>query len=325
MRSFERIEVRPMSLMRQYIRDIVACATGMLLVLEGCAPKRSASSPEEEIREGWQQYRLSEFNAAVKIFRVVEASQPRGSEYHIQALYGEASCWNHRRDGRDIARAVAGYRAVIEEAPDNPLAAWCALDIVRTRHLVPADQTIDYQALVRDYADVYRRYPQTPAGEEAFLYGSNLALPRAGPEEAGKLLQSVNEFLASHPKTPYLSQFYGIIAECYRKMDEPDRRIDYLIKALQARPVEPSTPSDDRSTAYWNIAYAAEFEAGNFPLAREYYERLMTEYPQDIRVFGARRALERMNAVEMALREGRQPEEAISGSAPARPQPTGQR
>ncbi len=87
-------------------------------------------------------------------------------------------------------------------------------------------------------------------------------------------------------------------------MDDQDRRIEYMIKALGAREVDPSSPIDDRSTAYWNIAYAAEFDAGNFALAREYYRRLMNEYPQDIRIFGVRRALERMEAIEAALREG---------------------
>jgi hypothetical protein len=33
----------------------------------------------------------------------------------------------------------------------------------------------------------------------------------------------------------------------------------------------------------------------------------MSEYPQDIRIFGVRKALERMDALEETLREGREP------------------
>ena len=283
-------------------RKLAGAMVGLLL-FQACEP-RTVSSPDQQIRDGWAQYRLGEFNSAIRIFQSVRESQPSESEYHLQALYGEASCWNHRRDGRNIARAVDGYREVIEKAPQHPLAAWCDLDIVRTRHLAPADQPIDYEGLIRDYAAVYQRYPLTPAGEEAFLYESSLSVPGADPGQAARILDSVTAFLSTHPKTPFLSQFYGIIAECYRKMDDQDRRIEYMIKALGAREVDPSSLIDDRSTAYWNIAYAAEFDAGNFALAREYYRRLMNEYPQDIRIFGVRRALERMEAIEAALREG---------------------
>jgi tetratricopeptide (TPR) repeat protein len=305
---------RAMIAMRADIVRKFSCVVASLLFFPACGLKPTTSVPDREIREGWRQYRLSEFNAALRSFEAVRANQPPGSEYYLQALYGEASCWNHRRDGRDIAKAVAGYRAVIREAPQSPLAAWCALDIVRTRHLGPADQPVDYEQLVRDYADVYQRYPNTPAGEEAFLYETTLSLPAADPERVRKILDSVFAFLSSHPKTPYLSQFYGVIAECYRKIDEQDQRLLYMVKALEAREVDPSNPNDDRSTAYWNIAYAAEFDAGDFALAREYYNRLLTEYPQDVRVFGVRKALERMDAVEAALREGRNPAPDLLGA-----------
>ena len=131
-----------MNSLRGHISRAKACVIGVILLFQACGPQRTTSSPEEEIREGWRLYRLSEFNSAVKIFQSVQASQPKGSEFRLHALYGEASCWNHRRDGRDIAKAVAGYQAVIEEAPENPLAAWCALDMVGTRHLASADQEI---------------------------------------------------------------------------------------------------------------------------------------------------------------------------------------
>jgi tetratricopeptide (TPR) repeat protein len=303
------------ALMRHLLREMTFVWAGLLL-LAACGVKKSAPSPQQQILEGWRQYRLGEFDSAVRVFQSVQASQPEGSEYHLQALYGEASCWNHRRDKRDIAKAVASYRAVVDKAPQNPLAAWCALDIVRTRHLAPADQSIDYAALIRDYADVYGRFPHTPAGEEAFLYQSSLSLPPADPKKAEKILESVTAFLSTHPQTPFLSQFYGIAAECYRKTDDQDRRIDYLIKALAAREVDLSNPIDDRSTAYWNIAYAAEFDAGNFELAREYYQRLINEYPQDVRIFGVRKALERMDAVEAAVREGRDVTPDLSGGIP---------
>jgi tetratricopeptide (TPR) repeat protein len=291
-------------LMKNLLHCVICAA---LLVMVACEAKQSGVSPDEQIREGWAQYRLGEFQKAVHIFASMQATQPKESDYYLQALYGEASCWNHRRERRDTEKAIAGYRAVIDQAPQHPLAAWCALDIVRTRHLAPADQEINYEQLIRDYTEVYRKYSNTLAGEEAFLYASSLPLPTADVPRARAILAGVETFLTTHPQSVFLSEFYSIIAECYRKMDDQDRRIEYMIKSLNTREVDPSNPMADRSTTYWNIAYAAEFEAGNFALAREYYNRLMCEYPQDVRVFGVRRAFERMDAVEAALREGRNP------------------
>jgi tetratricopeptide (TPR) repeat protein len=294
-----------MRIIRGYISRAAAYVIGALWLFQACGTEQKPLSPEEEISEGWNQYRLSEFNAAVKIFQAVRNSQPRDSEYHLQALYGEASCWNHRRDGRDVSKAISRYQEVIAQAPANPLAAWCALDIVRARHLASADQERDYAQLAREYAEVYRKYPDSQAGEEAFLYQFRLTLPTADADQARKSLEAMQAFLGRHPKTPFRSPLYTLMAESCHRMKEEDQRLEYMIKAVETREVDPTTPSFELSTAYWNIAYAAEFEAGNFAIAREYYRRLIDEFPRESRVFAARNALARMDAVETALREGR--------------------
>jgi tetratricopeptide (TPR) repeat protein len=287
-------------------RGLLKLAAVLLLVLlDGCGHQGTMGTPDEQIREGWKRYRFSEFKAALRIFHSVEISQKSGSEAHLQSLYGQASCWNHRRDGRDSEKAVSYYRAVIEQAPTNPLAAWCALDIVRAKHLAPADQNLDYEQLARDYGEVYQKYPHTPAGEEAFLRKIGLLVPAARGERARKILEEIEAFLRSHPNTPFLSPLYSLMAESCHKMNAENRRLEYMIKAVETREVDPTTPFFELSTAYWNIAYAAEFEAGNFAIAREYYRRLMTEFPRESRVFAARQALARMDGVEAALREGR--------------------
>ena len=174
---------------------------------------------------------------------------------------------------------------------------------------------LDYAQLARDYGEVYQKYPDTLAGEEAFLYQIRLSLPTADADRARKNLGDIKAFLQSHPKTPFLSPLYTLMAESCHKMNEEDERLDYMIKAVQTREVDPTTPFFELSTAYWNIAYAAEFEAGDFAIAREYYHRLMAEFPREIRVFAARKALARMDAVEAALREGRTPPSEYLGGA----------
>jgi tetratricopeptide (TPR) repeat protein len=281
----------------------LACAL-LVFVFHACG-KEEVGTPEEKIAEGWNLYRLSEFGEALDVFESVQTSQPRGSEAHLQSLFGQASCWNHRRDGRDTAKAISLYREVIAQAPANPLAAWCALDIVRTKHLASADQERDYPKLAQEYSEVYNKYPDTLAGEEAFVYQIRLTLPTASAEEARGKLGEIEVFLDRHLKTPFRSQLYTLMAEASHRLNEEEKRLDYMIKAIETREVDPRTPFFELSTAYWNIAYAAEFEAGNFELAREYYQRLINEFPRESRVFASRKALARMDAVEAAIREGR--------------------
>ncbi len=281
----------------------VACAL-LVFVFQACG-KEEVGTPEEKITEGWNLYRLSEFGEALDVFESVGKSQTRGTEAYLQSLFGQASCWNHRRDGRDTAKAISLYQEVIAEAPSNPLAAWCALDIVRAKHLASADQERDYAKLAQEYGEVYQKYPDTLAGAEAFLYQVRLTLPTASADEARKKLDQITAFLDRSPKTPFHSQLYTLMAEASHRLNEEERRLDYMIKAIEAREVDPRTPFFELSTAYWNIAYAAEFEAGNFELAREYYQRLINEFPRESRVFASRKALARMDAVEAAIREGR--------------------
>ena len=292
----------------------VICAL-LVFGLQACGNQEKAATPDEQIREAWKRYRLSEFGEALSIFQSVSATQPAGSEAYLQGLYGEASCWNHRRDGRDSAKAIALYEAVITQAPENPLAAWCALDIVRAKHLASADQELDYAELAREYADVYRKYPDTPAGEEAFLYHIRLTLATASSDQARKSLEEIQAFLEQHPNTPFRSPLYTFMAESSHRMNEEEKRLESMIKAIQTREVDPKTPFFELSTAYWNIAYAAEFEAGNFAVAREYYQRLIDEFPRESRVFAARKALKRMEVVEAALRDGRSlPPQYVGGT-----------
>jgi len=52
----------------------------------------------------------------------------------------------------------------------------------------------------------------------------------------------------------------------------------------------------------WLIAVYAEFDAGDFKTAREYYRRLIDEYPTDNKVYMAKMALERLDEVEAQIR-----------------------
>jgi tetratricopeptide (TPR) repeat protein len=274
------------------------------VLLPACKAK-SSLSPQEQLAAGWQDYRDSDFEKALTVFQNLQATQPLGSDLWLQALYGEASCWSQRRSDRDTGKAVTLYKTLLKEAPRSFLAPWAALDIVRTGHLAPADQKLDYPQLARDYANVYETYPDTKAGEDAFLFKSYLQTYMANPGQAAKTLAEMEAFLRTHPNTPYLSTVYKLMAECYRRTGDEKRRIDLMVKSVKNREVDPETPFFELSTSYWDIAYAAEFEAGEFDVAREYYRQLIKEFPNDDRIFACYQALDRMDAIEADLRAGR--------------------
>ena len=294
--------------MKTFFRNLLpALPLGAAAFVAGCSSGEKLSGPDR-IADGWKQYHVGEFDIALRDFTAVADANPVGSDLRSQGLYAEASVWNDRRDARDPDRAVALYSQVIKEAPDNQLAPWCALDLVRVQHLAPAEQPLDYDKLAREYGDVYKKYPDSPAGEQAFMYQSNLLANLAPKSQLPSVLKAMEDFLQAHPKTIYLGSLYGFMASCCDKLGQEAQRLDYLIKALGIGEEGAKTGTDPTvnfAANYWQIAYAAEFEAGNFAIARQYYQLLLKEYPTDPRAYGAKKALVRMDNVEAALRAGR--------------------
>ena len=289
-----------------FLWQTVLC--GILAVgFASCQRALPSQDAGEFLREGWNLYRLSEFNAAVKKF---QALQKLDQASQVEGWYGEASCWNHRRDGRDVAKAASLYRQVVERAPDSPLGAWSALDLVRIEHLAPPDQPVNYGKVIEGYEEVHRRYPNSPAGVEALLYSCSLRLAEVNIEDTRRIRARMEAWLQAHPETRFFSEFQRLLAECCHRLGEEQKRLEYLIGSLETREVDAANPVNDRATAYWDIAYAAEFDAGDFGTARAYYRKLIEEYPQDIRVFGIRQAFARMDAVEAAVRQGREVDSA---------------
>jgi tetratricopeptide (TPR) repeat protein len=296
---------------------LLAAPLAGLALLAGCSAEKKMS-PADQIADGWKQYHVGEFDIGVRDFKTVADAQPAGSDFRIQGLYGEASIWNDRRDARDPDHAVALYHQILKEAPNHALAPWVSLDLVRVQHLAPAEQPLDWNKLAQEYGDVYRKYPASPAGEQAFMYRVNILINVAPKKQLPGVLKDMQDFLQAHPKSIYIGSLYGFMVGCCDRLGQEPERLDYMIKALgdTSAPQTGTDPTTSYAASYWAIAYAAEFEVGDFPVAREYYQRLLKEYPTDVRVFAARKALVRMDAVEAALRAGQPlPRELAGGVA----------
>ena len=106
----------------------LASMIGSLVLLQACGPKKTISTPDQEIREGWTQYRLSR----VQLRRPnlsVRAGVPAapGPTFICKRSMAKPRAGTTVGTDEILRRPSRAIEPYIEEAPQNPLAAWCAL------------------------------------------------------------------------------------------------------------------------------------------------------------------------------------------------------
>ncbi len=272
-----------------------------LLLAAGCARQQIASGSNDNLAEGWINYSLSEFDRAIGFFNKALAQAPANSEEALQALYGLATTWNLRRPGEDPEKAAQFYRQILETAPNHDLAAWSALGLARQKHLVPVGQDPDYPEVYKAYRGVMERYPGHLAAQEAFLYLNAGRLSTLTAPEARTALTALESYV-QNPSNAFLGPAWSLMAVAQTTLGDQQKRFDAEVHSLELTEVDPTNPFTEFVGHYWNLATIAEFELGDFDQARKYYRKLIEEYPQDIRIYGARQSLRRMDEMEARFR-----------------------
>jgi tetratricopeptide (TPR) repeat protein len=290
-------------------RVTMAAALLMFFSLAGssgiCRAEAGTSEPDGLTR-GWDFYRSKDFDFSVKEFEKVLADSGANTETGLQAIFGLATNFNLRRPGEDPAKAVKLYEQVLALAPRHDLAAWSLLALARMKHLVPVGEEPDFRAVRAAYQTVIDRFPGHPAAEEAFLFQQSTLVATLKLQDASRALEKLLAYIKAHPKSPYLSPLYGLAAHCYYTLGDVKHRLEFDIKSLSTREVDPTNPNMLLDTGpYWGLATEAEFVAGDFATARKYYHLFINGNPSDPRIFGAKLALKRMDKVEADLRAGR--------------------
>lgn len=293
--------------MRSFAATRIALFAGLLcaVALTGCGQTAGTTeNPGATLADGWQNFRLAEYDLAKQDFSSALASAEKGSDEYLQAEFGLANVWNLRRPGEDPARARKLYEQIIKEAPDHDLAAWSALALVRMQHVVPVGRDPDYAAVQAGYDAIIKKYPNHLAAKEATIYQNAILIATL---ETNQLLRAVSN-LSAYVKsgaTEFRAPAWSLLAVSYQSLGMQRERLDAEIKSFENVEIDPANPFNEYAWAYWNIATIAEFEVGDFDLARRYYKQLIKEYPADIRVFPSQEALARMDRVEDELRAGK--------------------
>jgi tetratricopeptide (TPR) repeat protein len=274
----------------------------LALILTGCRVSDRGGDPVEGIVSGWKQFRLGEFDRAGKTFETAAAQSVENSEPHLQALFGLATTWNLRRPGEDTQKARALYDQIIRLAPDSDLAAWSALALARMKYIVPGGEAPNYAEVARACLDVWNRFPLKLAGQEAFLFAQSARLAVPNQNEARAAKADLEQFVQKYPKSPYLSTAHSLIAQCCKILGDNEGMLAAIIRAWNTAEVNPGDPTVDLAGIYWRIATTAEFDVGDFKLAREYFRKLIEEYPTEQKVFLAKQELKRMDEIEEQIR-----------------------
>ena len=253
------------------------------------------------IGDGWTAYRLSEFQNATLAFEAAQARAARGSDDWAMATYGLATTWDLRRPGEDPQKAAELYNEILAAAPDSPMVPWTELALARQKHLVPVGQEPDYAAVNRAYEHIMAKYPGHLAAKEAFLYLQSIQLARLEPESTRAAIAKLLDFVGREKKE-FLSPAWSLLAVGYHTLGEQENRFEAERKSFETTEVDPSDPYLEFGWAYWNLATIAEFEVGDFAVARKYYQLLIDKYPTDIRVHGCKAAIRRMDELEARIR-----------------------
>jgi tetratricopeptide (TPR) repeat protein len=279
---------------------LLAMLGGTLLLLgaSGCRPGGDAvADPAARIGEGWQEYRMGEYNRAAAIFTEVADGVPTDSPDRLRALYGLGCTHWLKLPTPDKPRAQKIFREIQQLAPESEYAAWSELALIRIDHIVPVGETPDYPAIRQRYEALYQKSPTLMPGQEGFIYMVGTLIASMKKPQLQEALRRLDEFLRLHPDSPFVSSAWGLRGRACKLLGLRQEMLDAGIKALETIELDPTNPYMENSGRYWGIATTAEFEVGDFALAREYYQRLIDEYPRDRRRFGALEAMQRMAAL----------------------------
>lgn len=259
-------------------------------------------APPAALAAGWDNYRLSEFERALKFFEHAVNASATNSGEQLQARYAVATVWNLRRPGEDRAKAEAIYRAILDANPPEDVKAWTALALARMKHLVPVGEDPDVNEVRRAYQAVIDGFPGHLAAKEAFIYKMATFVATLDPQQTRYAIACLTRYVSRKEQRAFLQPAWSLMAVGYATLKNPEMRLAAEMRSLQTTEIDPSNPFNEFAWAYWNIATIAEFDVGNFAVARLYYRRILTDYPTDIKVFGAKEALKRMDEVEAKLR-----------------------
>ena len=115
----------------------------LVVATTACGPTRTDRPSENPGADGWEHFRLGEFELASRDFQQAAAAPAT----EAAGLFGLAQTWHLRQPNPDPAQAAALYQQVMARAPHSEYAAWSALALAWLQ-AVPPGQPLPEIALL---------------------------------------------------------------------------------------------------------------------------------------------------------------------------------
>jgi tetratricopeptide (TPR) repeat protein len=283
----------------------IATLLGAIVYIGGCGPSAELT-PQQKLERGWEAMRAANVSTARLMFEDALVTSKPDPATHAYALYSMAAALALPQVSPDVDRAVKLLDEAIQIDPADNTKPWAMLMKARLPDLrdVGVD---DLEKLVEPkarplYREVIEKYPDHLAGDEATAYLiTSLVVERdtASLEEAVKL---ANRLTSRRPDSPWASYVMQMKSSALRVLGRYEERLQVEQDALALAEKNNKVGTTQFIGMYWNIGIIAEFEVGDFEIARKFYNRIITEYPTEQRVFSAKYALKRLDRVEAELR-----------------------
>lgn len=272
----------------------------------GCGNPHANLSAEKALEEALHQVSGLRFDNAYDLFAVAEQKAKPGSEMHLKALFGKATCAHQRMppSATNIAEATELYRRVIDEAPKSNFAARSMLALARIAEVRDYNgDKIDLNLARQDYEKVISTWPGQPVAGEATLRLGATFIQTYQEEQVRKGIAMLEEYLAAHPDDPLNSAFWQYLGDSYyiplsKLVRDDEKQKQAYRKCLESYQKAEALGWMQRGRQggiYWRMAVIADRYLHDAPLAAKYYGKIILETPNSGKAYESQLAIRRLN------------------------------
>lgn len=290
----------------------VLLAAGLTLALSACSGKYANLTADQALDQALHQVSGLRFDNAYELFNVALQKSAPGSDTHLKALFGKATCAQQRMppSAANITEATALHRQVIQEVPKSLYAAQSTLALGRIAELKDyTGDKVDLPLARTFYQQVIDGWPADPIAAEATLRLSASYVVTYDEEQIRKGIAILEDYLARNPQNHLNSAMWQYLGDTYLNpltrmiKDDKERLVAYrkCVDAYQKAESIGWLQKGRQGGIYWRVAVIADRYLHDAPLAAKYYAKIIIETPSSGKAYESQLAIRRLNSENPTL------------------------